>query len=261
MNGAGPDTEAGGYPRDLTPMERSLIEWVLPAGSPGYRRYREFVAEAAVIGQGRRGEGEIILGRRGTAPDFGSPLGPVFSFGEAATGADVVSVTVRELTDDQVSVEIVGRKTDAVPEEITVARKWTYADWKPGSPCPQCAAAVREVAVGGRPRSGATGHTIAFCAADRRLWVYDAAGITCRPVPLTNYYNELMLLKNIRDPAIALDGKKLFDDIARYTDGELAGAFLAYNRLKIKIPDIGPGAAPAPEAGGIIRKLLGKLTG
>lgn len=248
------------YPRDVTRLELSLLELLLPEDSPGYRPYRDFLSEAVVIGEGRRGEGEIILGRRGESPDFGSPLGPVFSYGVAETPGDLITITVREMTDRQVSVEIVGRETDAVPEGIFLGRKWTYATWKPGNPCPQCSGAVREVPVGGGDAPGGF-HTLAVCVADRRVWVFDADREICRPIPLTNYYNELMLLKNIRDPETALDGNRLFEQLGRYSDGELGGAFAAYNRLMTKIPGIVPRPVPAPSGEGLIRKLLRKLTG
>jgi hypothetical protein len=72
--------------------------------------------------------------------------------------------------------------------------------------------------------------------------------MTCRPVPVTNYYNELMLLKQIRDPEIALSSRKLFERLDEYSDTDLANAFLAYNRLRTKIA---PGvSAPSGSGGG-----------
>jgi hypothetical protein len=248
-----------GYPRDLTPLEQDLLAWVLPADSPGYLACWNFIGEAVVIGEGRRGEGEIIVGKRGSVPDFGSPLGPVFSFGVAEIPGDVITVTVRELTDSQVSVEIVGGKTDMVPGNVPVMKRWTYANWKPGLTCPQCGGGVREITIGEGMERAKAGHTLGICVTDRRLWVFDGIALTCRPIPLTNYYNELMLLKSIRDPEIALDGKKLFEHLQRYTDADLAAAFLAYNRLNTKIPGIRPDAPSPKPGGGIIRQFLGKL--
>ncbi len=222
------------YPRPLTPLENNLVLWVLPERSAGYAPYREFVGSASVIGQGRRGEGEIILGTPGDLPDLDSPLPPVVSFGVAAADDDEISVTVREILDTQMSVEIVGRRNDRVPPGARIERRWTYAQWQPGRPCPQCGRPAREVEVA-RAVTPARPVVLAICAADRRLWIYDGPTAVCRPVPVTNYYNELMLLKKIRDPETALVSSKLFERLGEFSSADLATAFVAYNRLKTKI--------------------------
>ena len=239
-----PDAES--FPRPLTPTEQQLVDWVLPAGAPGYAPYRSFVAKAMVIGNGRRGEGEIILGAPGDDPDLESPLPPVASFGVAAADGDDVSVTVREIVDGQMSVEVVGRREDRVAPGARIERRWTYAEWRPGSPCPQCGAPAREVDVV-PPGPGGARVVLALCNADRRIWIHDGESGVCRPVPVTNYYNELMILKQVRDPAIALSAAKLFENPGLHTDAELAAAFVAYNRIKTKVGL--PGAAPGPGGG------------
>lgn len=261
MNRGNGASGPGTYPRTLTPQERSLVEWVLPAGVRAYLAYREFLAEAVVIGQGRRGEGEIILGRSGALPDFGSPLAPVLSFGTVEIPGDEVTVTVREMADGQVSVEIVGRRTDAVPAIETVIRRWTYAEWRPGGTCPQCGSGVREVRIPAGGGGSGELPTLAVCPADRRLWIHDAVTGACRPIPLTNYYNELMLLREVRDPAVALDGSRFFADLPGYSDADLAGAFLRYNRLMTKIPGPGPSGPVPLRAGGRWRALFRKFFG
>jgi hypothetical protein len=222
------------YPRALTDFEGGLIDRVLPAGAPGYAPHREFIAGALVIGQGRRGEGEIILGERGDTPDIESPLPAVFAYGVARSGSEEIFVTVREIRDGQLPVEIVGRLTDRVDPRSPIDSFWTYSDWRPGMPCRQCGGPVREAVVS-RDDAGRPVQVLGICRADRRLWIFDGTPMTCRPIPVTNYYNELMLLKQIRDPGIALVSGKLFERLDGYDDGDLAGAFLAYNRIRTKI--------------------------
>jgi hypothetical protein len=247
-----PDAES--YPRPLTPTEQQLVEWVLPASAGGYAPYRAFVAKAAVIGTGRRGEGEIILGTPGDTPDLDAPLPAVVSFGVAEAGGDEVSVTVREIVEGQMSVEVVGRREDRVAPGVRVERRWTYAEWRPGSPCPQCGRPAREVDVV-PPDADGRRIVLALCAADRRIWIHDGVTGMCRPVPVTNYYNELMLHKQVRDPAIALSAAKLFESPGDHSNADLAAAFVAYNRVRTKVglPDAGPGP------GGLRRGLLGRL--
>ena len=66
---------------------------------------------------------------------------------------------------------------------------------------------------------------LAICTVDRRLWVYDGETGMNRPVPVTNFYNELMLHLNVRDPKVALDSLRLFQDLSGFTDGDLTRAF------------------------------------
>jgi hypothetical protein len=245
-----------GYPRGLTDLERELVLWVLPATSAGYAPYRELISHSMVIGEGRRGEGELIVGAAGEAPDLESPLQPVVSFGIAETVDDSVSVTVREIFGGQLSVEIVGRRRDRIPAGARLVRRWTYAEWLPGRPCPQCGARAREVEIV-RAGAGAGPAVLAICPADRRLWVYDGPSGICRPVPVTNYYNELMLRRQIRDPATALDSSKLFGGLGDYTDADLSAAFLAYNRFRTKIGI----PAESGEAGAARTGIIGRVFG
>ena len=237
----------GGYPRALTDLEKILILRVLPEDAPGHSPHRNFIHTAVVIGQGRRGEGEIILGIEGHIPELDAPLPPVFAFGVGRSGDEEISVTVREILDGQASIEIVGRQADRVAPDSRIDSFWTYSDWRPGMPCPQCGGRPREAEVS-PGETGRPGQSLGICTADRRLWIFDGRLVTCRPVPVTNYYNELMLVKQIRDPDIALASRKLFERLDDYTSEDLVRGFLAYNRLRTKIAPVvrtpaGPGGA------------------
>ncbi len=223
-----------GYPRQLLPRERELIEWILPEGAPGYRAYRELIAGMVVLGEGRRGEGEIILGPRGMEPDFSSPLAPLLAYGSIEYSEGTASISLREILDGQISVEIVGPRSEGPPPTLGEVRSWTCSPWKPGSPCPQCGRGVREVPM--HSTGGRAGHlALAICPFDRRLWLYDASTEINRLIPVTNFYNEIMLHKNIRDPRVALDSRRLFEDLASYSDSDLTYAFVTYNKLRAKV--------------------------
>lgn len=191
----------------------------------------------SVVALGRRGEGNLILASVGHEPDNESPLPSVIAFGEMTGERGRGSVTVREEVAGQIEVEIVD------PGDGSGSRRWTYSDWKPGMPCPQCSAPSREVAL--PTRSGST-VTLAVCAHDRRLWVHIGGNGMCRPVPVTLFYSELMRRTGTRDPGIALRSERLFDALGSFSDQDLAVAFISYNHVRTKVADDDPLIPPAP---------------
>jgi hypothetical protein len=255
-----------GEPKDngtgaaLTAREREWIDWILPSERAGYNRYREMLGSMKVIGVGRRGPGEMIMGHEGSEIDISVPLPPVLAYGAIETNFGTISVTIREPLDDQISVEIVNQRSDEIPEEFEEAKRWTYSTWLPGMACPQCGKPVREVAIRmvNDPRPH---HVLAVCADNGRLWLYAEPDQINHLIPVTNFYNELMLHRNIRDPRIALDSKKLFSELASFSDDDLTRAFITYNALKTKVHFTGPVAAGSSEKPGFVTKLKKLLHG
>jgi hypothetical protein len=219
-------------PRELTPLERSLLLWVLPADRSGYAEYRKPVQEWKVVGRGRRGAGGVILGALGLIPDTESPLPQLFAFGSVKAGADEITVSVRERQGDQLEFEITGPAVAELPGGLDSYRRWTLSEWLPSLPCPGCSGALREVDM--RTESG-HGLALAICAKDRRLWVYDARSGVNHPIPVTSFYNELMLQKKVQDRRTLPDSKRLFTELGTYSDAALTGAFSSYNRLRTKV--------------------------
>jgi hypothetical protein len=257
MTGATHDNDP---PSSLSAREREWIEWILPSDRAGYNTYREMLRPMKVIGVGRRGQGEMIMGREGSEADIDTPLPPVLAYGAIETNFGTISVTIREPLDDQISVEIVNQRSDEIPEEFEEAKRWTYSTWLPGMACPQCGMPVREVAIrtvnDSRPH-----HVLALCPNNGRLWLYEEPGQINHLIPVTNFYNELMLHKNIRDPRIALDSKKLFSDLASFSDDDLTRAFITYNALKAKVHFAGPVETGQVGKPGFVTKLKKLLHG
>lgn len=236
------------HPRQLRSKERNAIEFVLPAGHPGYEEYRSIIAGMSVIGSGRRGPGNFILGTAGDTPDITSPLASVIAYGMIETTQDTFSITVREYIGAQIDVEIVGGRGEEIPEHYEEKRRWTYSCWLPGEPSPATDAMPREVPINETL-------TLAIVPGEKRMWLHDGAKKMNHLIPITNYYNELMLHKSIRDPDIALQSVLLFEQLAEYTDEDLRSAFLTYNRVHKKV-DI---AMPEPrktEETGIVAKFI-----
>ena len=237
------------YPRKLRPKERDLLDAVLPEDKPGYMAYRRLISSMEVIGEGRRGEGNLVLGMPGERPDFSSPLGPVVAYGGVETTRDRFSVTVREYAGNQIDVEIVSAHGEAIPDHYEEKRRWSYSTWMPGMPSPDTGERAREIPV-------SETLVLAILAKERRLLVYDGSSGMNHLVPVTTFYNELMVVKNIRDPDIALHSGRLFDELASYRDGDLRDAFVAYNRLKRRFP-----VAAAEESRETRRGILSSMKG
>ncbi len=238
------------FPRNLRAKERDLLESVLPSDRPGYRRYRDLLETMQVIGEGRRGAGNLILGRSGETPDLTSPLPPVVAYGVVETTKDRYTITVREVVGGQIDTEIVSAHDEKIPDHFEEKRRWTYATWKPGSVSPATGGTVREVRIDGQS-------VLALAPGEKRLWLYDGLTGMNHPIPVTNYHNELMLHKQIRDPAVAVQAGLLFDQISSYSDEELRAAFVSYNASRRRV-EIQPTPAPAPARGLLVwlRSLL-----
>jgi hypothetical protein len=221
------------YPRALRPKEENVLEFVLPEDRPGYRNYRNLIRSMVVLSLGRRGRGNFVLGDQRDTADLTSPLPPVIAYGMVETTQDQFSVTVRECIAGQIDVEVVSRRGEELPDHFEEKRRWTYSPWSPGKPSPATNLPVREVAVGGLV-------VLAVSREERRLWIYDGRSGMNLLIPVTNYYNELMLQKKIRDPGVALNPNRLYSDLSDFTDAEMREAFIAYNasrrRVDIAVP-------------------------
>lgn len=164
--------------------------------------------------------------------DVESPLPPVFAYGIVETAAGRIGVSLRERVEDQLEFEIVNLDGESLPAVLAEQRRWTCSTWLPHERCPMCASSLREVRL--QTVKGRT-LVLAFCGRDERMWVYDSVSGVNYLIPVTNFYNELMLQAKVRDPRVALDSKRLFTDLSGYSDATLARAFATYNKLKTKI--------------------------
>ena len=223
------------FPRPLTDFEREALLWLLPAERPGYNAYRRYVAEWKVLGDGRRGPGNYILGAPNHLPDIESPLPQVFAYGVIEAEGVRIAVTLRELFEKQLEYEIVNLSGDSVPEQFAEKRRWSFSSWSPASGCPSCGTAPREIRM---ERESGGEAVLAICVPDRKLWIFDIRDGVSHLIPVTNFHNALMIEKNIRDPKQALVADNLFRDLRSFSDADLTSAFVRYNKLRKKI-DLG----------------------
>jgi hypothetical protein len=238
------------FPRPLRAKEAELILAVLPADRPGYRAYRDLVASMVALGEGRRGLGNLILGFSGDIADRTSPLAHVIAYGMIETTLDLFSITVREYVGEQIDIEIVSSKGEQIPDHFEEKQRWTYSTWLPGYPSPATGVQPRETIID-------DDHVLAIAAGEKRIWIYEGASGMNILIPVTNFYNEIMLRRGIRDPAIALNSSRLFTELATYSDEDLRAAFVSYNAVKPKVQVAPP--EPAPRTSGImafLRRML-----
>lgn len=219
------------FPRDLAALEKRLLLWILPEDRPGYAEYRDAVNQWKVIGERPWEEGSYLLGPPGSTVDFDAPQ-QLVAVGVIEALRGILSVTVRELHAQQLEYEISGPADEELARNFERLRKWTLSSWSPTAPCPSCEGRLREVALS--TLSG-RGFVLALCVQDQRLWVYDNLQKMNVPIPVTGFYNELMLQAKIQDPGIALQSRRLFSDLDTYTDAILTRAFEAYNRTRQRI--------------------------
>jgi hypothetical protein len=242
------------YPRNLRPKEVDLLEGVLPSDRPGYRHYRALIDSMVVLAQGKRGPGNYILGQPGDVPDDVVSDAPVVAFGMVDTTRGTFTITVREYSGSQMDVEIVSASEEEVPDRFEEKRRWTYSAWRPGSPSPATGGVVREVPID-------PDLTLAIAPQEKRVWVHDRASGMNLLVPVTNFHNELMLYKGIRDPKVALDIVQFFAGQNDYSDADLRETFIRYNALRPRVKIQAPPPVPSPKGFvHTLKRLFGKET-
>jgi hypothetical protein len=200
----------------------------------------------AVVGEGRRGPGHLLLARALPTGEGSSTLPPVIAFGALETTQDILTVTVREFVDPVLDVEILSSGGNPILDHFEEKRRWTYSTWQPGEVSPATGGAVREVGLG-------PGAVLALAPRERRLWLYDAASGMVRLLPLTGIHHELMVFRRERDPGVALHSERFFDQLVSGTDEELRASFVAYNLQHPRV-DLPP--APATEPATFFAKIF-----
>ena len=105
-----------------------------------------------------------------------------------------------------------------------------------------------------RRESGASA-TLAICAADKRIWIFDEESGVNHLIPVTNFHNAIMLHKSIRDPGTALEAANFFKHLPTFSDPDLTAAFVQYNKLRKKI-ELGRVIASQPKQRTLVDTLI-----
>ncbi|MEJ2616445.1 MAG: hypothetical protein P8Z35_15930 [Ignavibacteriaceae bacterium] len=220
------------FPRKLTELERELLFSILPSDKPGYIKYRKKIENKYVIGIGRFGETNLILGNRLEKINIQDASSSIFAAGSIIYDEGKIEISINEEIDDKIEFDISPKDYELVfkSEEI---KRWNYSEWIPGHKSPKEKSNVREIVIS--PGK----HLLVISAEEKRIWLHESESGINYLIPLSNYYNQLMIEKNIRDPKIALKPNLFFEDAAGkhsdYTDIELRNSFLSYNKYLKKL--------------------------
>ena len=212
------------FPRTLTEKEKEWLFTALPENKIGYKKYRDLIDSFSVIGYGRFGKGNLVLGDQNDTVDLEDSSSPIFAISNVAFEEANIYVTIHEEFDNQVEVDIKSMLGEKIPNNLHQTKIWTYSTWLPGQKAPSDNSDVREI------------HLIrdelvlAILPTHKKIWIYNSKSGINHFIPVTNYYNELMHLLENRDPETALNPGRLFANANDFTDEQLAQAFLVYNK-------------------------------
>ncbi len=212
------------FPRKLSDLENKYILSVLPANKPGYNVYREKISELDVIGLGRFGKGDLILGERGTVPDSIGPPSSVFAAGIIKYDNFEIDIIVHEEFENQIEAEIYSSDSEQDVNNAKFVSQWNYSDWVPGQKAPGDNSFVREeILVPDK-------YIIAVAPVRKRIWIHDFDSGINHLIPVSNFYNHLMMVKGIKNSEAVLKPSLLFEKLDTYTANEIVSAFLLYNK-------------------------------
>lgn len=217
------------FPRRLSPREKEWLFYLLPKDRPGYNAYRDKIENLFVIGHGKFSNTSYILGKYEDSGDETAPPVPVLATGSLFYKETEVYAVIHEEFEGQIEFDISRTGSKVLPLELHELKRWTYSDWKPGKDAPGDASGVREIhLIPGRV-------VLAIAREHKRIWVYESQTGVNHFIPVTNFFNDLMRVKNIRDPKIVLNSSLIFDPAFELKDEELGSAFLLYNKNWKKI--------------------------
>lgn len=214
-------------PRKLNEFEEKIIFSVLPESKKGYRKYREKIKDYYVIGfNNPEHDSNLILGPKDLIPEFPLFVSPVFASGAILYKDLEVYITVHEEIENTIEVDFPGALKKDYNDEL---KRWSYSDWLPGDKSPFDDSYVREIEL-------LPGKIIvAIAPLHKRIWVYEQSSGINHFIPVTNFYNEIMRIKSVKEPSIVLNSNLIFEDLNTYTDSEIGKAFLNYNKQWKKV--------------------------
>ena len=212
------------FPRQLTSIENMLLFSVLPQNKIGYKTYRDKINTLVITGSGRFGGGNFVLGKKGTEPDLSFPSSPVFAIGTNVYKEATIDITIHEELDEEIEFDISARNQSSLPEALTEIKKWNYSEWNPGYKAPNDNSFVREITI------TKDEYILAIAPAHKKIWLHEYKSRINFLIPLTNFYNELMRVSNIKDASVALKPSLFFESVDKFYDEQLILAFHSYNR-------------------------------
>jgi len=217
------------YPRELSETEIFIIKKLLPQNKTGYQNYVNKLDDIFVIGNGRFGENNYFLGSENLQPDLEVPSSPVFAIGTVKFKETDVYSIIHEEFDEMIEIDF---QSDIPIDKINIGNYIstdTLSEWLPGKNNFSENTSLREV------HFKESNFVLAIECKQKKIWLYEDTTGMNHLISLTRFYSELMRIKNIKDPSIALKYELLFKDIDTFTNTELQKAFFIYNKMAKKV--------------------------
>ena len=209
------------YPREITNIEKTCLFLILPENKPGYNLYRKKIDSMLVIGDGSFGEGNYILGLNESDPDLSFPSAPVFALGTFYSGSEQFDVIIHEETENKIEVWFGRDVNENTSNSFTVK---SYSNWIPGLKSPFSDSKIREIIIKSKE------YILAVVPEEKKIWLYESVSGVNHLIPISNYYNSLMLYRSERNAEKVLNPNLFFDNLGIYNDLELKSAFELYNK-------------------------------
>lgn len=208
---------------DLSKNEIKLLYAVLPEGKPGYKKYRDLISSMRVMGKGRFENGNFYIGTGAAKPDLSIPSNPVFAVGIVKTNNGSIDVLIHEYEDDLIEVQLSKRVGDDV--EVTIEDVLSFSEWSPGYKSPDSNEVVKQFDI------IKDKFLLVIDRTNKKIWLHNYESGVNHIIPVSNYFNELMRLKKIKDENLFRSPSLFFSKLDDFTDEEFKLAFYQYNKF------------------------------
>ena len=209
------------FPRRLSKSEQEILLSILPGNKIGYKNYHTLIDERFLIGEGRFGNGNLILGFIDDKPDLTVPSSSVFALGNVQTSEGNYYVVIHSVDEEMIEFQV---DPFPVEENIIIQNVTSYSDWNPGMESPEKKSKVYEFAI------KEDEYLLAVCPLSKKIWLHEYKSQVNHIIPLSNFFNELMRLRNVKDEKSLQNPSNFFNEINSYSEIEIKTAFLLYNK-------------------------------
>ena len=211
------------FPRKLNDAELNLLLMLLPENKSGYSKYRKLIREFFVLGEGRFGEGNYFLGNPDDEIDLEISSSPILTSGIVKTDKATFEISINEIQDNKIEFSILPYPDEA--EIYKVENVLTISDWIPGKKSPE-GKTVKLFSI------DAMNYILAIAPIDHKIWLYEKSSGINYPIPVSNFYNELLRLKRETRKEFYQNPNRLFEELDTCSESEIILAFLMYCKYK-----------------------------
>jgi len=216
------EEEKNKFPRLLTEIEKQVLFSLLPENKTGYKAYRDKISTKFVIGFGRFAEGNLILGNKDSIIDLDNASSPVFALGEIELMDNHIDVLIHEEEEEKVEFDI-SYQNDIVNLN-SIIKSWSYSNWIPGMNAPKDDSVVRETLI------VKDQFILAIASVHDKIWLHNIISGVNSIIPISNFYNSLMMNKNIRNSQALRSPKSIFRNLSSFSDNDLSLTLFAYDK-------------------------------